>query len=234
MLSAINLHNPLFWGVLIGWILTVVLHEFSHGLVAWLGGDYTIRERGGLSLNPLQYIDPMMSIVLPVVFLVLGGIPLPGGATFIRRDLIRNRAWQVAVSAAGPAANFLIFLVLAVALNQRVGWVDYHLAVSNWPTEKIFVAALAFFQLFAGLLNLLPIPPLDGFQIISPFLPKKWAEQLMRPQVTMGLLLVFFFAIDSREFMTLLYRVMRPICQWVGVDLSVLVTGARVALFGQQ
>src|SRR5438067_13601707 len=100
MLSAVNVQNPLLWAVLIGWVLSVVLHEFAHGLVAYLGGDYTIRERGGLTLNPLQYVDPVMSIILPMVFLALGGIPLPGGATYVRTDLLRSRLWATAVAAA--------------------------------------------------------------------------------------------------------------------------------------
>src|SRR4051812_21418711 len=101
VLAIANLSHPLFWAVFIGWILSVVLHEFAHGLVASLGGDYTIRERGGLSLNPLQYVNPLLSIVLPIVFLLLGGIPLPGGMTYVRKDLLRRRAWETAVAAAG-------------------------------------------------------------------------------------------------------------------------------------
>src|SRR3954469_9534118 len=103
MLAAANFQNPLLWAVLIGWILSVVLHEFAHGLVGYLGGDYTIRERGGLSLNPLQYVHPIYSLLLPAIFLVLGGVPLPGGATYIRHDLLRSRWWDSAVSLAGPA-----------------------------------------------------------------------------------------------------------------------------------
>ena len=64
--------NALTWAVLVGWILSVVLHEFSHGLVAYWGGDYTIRERGGLTLNPFQYIDPLMSIAMPAMVLLMG------------------------------------------------------------------------------------------------------------------------------------------------------------------
>src|SRR5258708_7677798 len=107
MLAKIDLRSPLVWSLIIAWILTVVLHEFAHGIVAYWGGDYTIRERGGLTLNPLQYIDPVMSIALPVLFLVMGGIPLPGGATYVRTDLLRSRLWQTLVSLAGPAMNLL-------------------------------------------------------------------------------------------------------------------------------
>ena len=98
MLAAADFSNPLLWAVIIGWIFTVVLHEFAHGLVGYLGGDYTVRERGGLSLNPLQYIDPVNSIILPAVFLMMGGIPLPGGATFVRRDLLRKAAMVVVMT----------------------------------------------------------------------------------------------------------------------------------------
>lgn len=233
MLSAIEFHNPLFWGLLIGWVLTVVLHEFAHGLVAWLGGDYTIRERGGLSMNPLRYVDPVMSILLPVLFLAMGGIPLPGGATYVRRDLLRNRGWEIAVAAAGPLANFLIFFALAAALNERVGWVDYMVPVAKWPPEKTFVAALAFFQLFAGLINLLPIPPLDGFQMVGPLLPRDLERNLLQPGVSMGLLIAFFLLTQSRWFMPHMYDVMRPIAQAAGLDLAVLTRAASLALYGQ-
>src|SRR5881394_1631143 len=101
-----DMSNTLFWAVFIGWILSVVVHEFAHGLVAYLGGDYTIRERGGLTLNPFQYVDPLFSIIMPAIFLMMGGIPLPGGVTYIRRDLLRSNGWNSAVSLAGPVMNF--------------------------------------------------------------------------------------------------------------------------------
>src|SRR5205085_11053759 len=97
LLAMRDLGEPALWAVLIGWVMSVTLHEFAHGVVAYWGGDYTIRERGGLTLNPIQYVDPLMSIVLPIVFLLMGGIPLPGGATYVRRDLLKNRGWDAAV-----------------------------------------------------------------------------------------------------------------------------------------
>src|SRR5437660_3648866 len=102
--------NPrLFGAVLVGWIISVILHEFAHGIVAYWGGDYTIRERGGLTLNPLRYVDQLVSLALPALFLLMGGVPLPGGVTYIRRDLLRSRLWSSAVSAAGPVMNLLLF-----------------------------------------------------------------------------------------------------------------------------
>jgi len=170
MHDGIDFQNPLLWALIIGWILTVVLHEFAHGLVAYLGGDYTIRERGGLTLNPLQYIDPLMTIALPVIFLILGGIPLPGGATYIRRDLLRSKLWASLVSAAGTAMNLLIFALLCIAIHPSVGWIPYGQELSKWTNAQIFVTALAYTQILAVILNLVPIPPLDGFGIIDSYL----------------------------------------------------------------
>ncbi|HVO69994.1 MAG TPA: Clp protease N-terminal domain-containing protein, partial [Aggregatilineaceae bacterium] len=99
--------------VLVGWVFSVTLHEFCHALVAYLGGDYTVKDKGYLSFNPLKYAHPMLSIGLPLLFLALGGIGLPGGAVYIDRHRLKNKWWSAAVSAAGPAANLLLAILLA-------------------------------------------------------------------------------------------------------------------------
>jgi Zn-dependent protease len=219
MLAAVDFQNPLLWAILIGWILSVVLHEFAHGIVAYWGGDYTIRERGGLTLNPLQYVDPLMSIVLPVVFLLMGGVPLPGGATYIRRDLLRSKAWETAVSLAGPAMNLLLFLILCAFLLPRSGWIDPTLSVEQWTLAQKFVSAMAFLQLFAVLLNLVPVPPLDGFQAIAPYLPLDLRLKLSTPPWSQVLFYGYFLMVwRYRPFSEALYRAMEQIMQFVGVD----------------
>jgi Zn-dependent protease len=195
MLAMFDFQNPLLWAIVIGWIMSVVLHEFAHGIVAYWGGDYTIRERGGLTLNPLNYIDPVMSLLLPLIFLAMGGIPLPGGSTFVRRDLLRNKAWSTAVSLAGPAMNFLLFLGFCVLLHPRVGWIDPMLPVGDWTTAQKFVGAMAFLQLFAVLLNLVPVPPLDGFQAIAPYLPEETVYSLTTPPWSTTILIGFFLVV---------------------------------------
>jgi Zn-dependent protease len=154
--------------VLIGWIFTLCLHEFSHALVAYYGGDTTVREKGYLTFNPLKYTHPVYSIVLPLLFLVAGGIGLPGGAVYIEKWRLRSRGWMTAVSLAGPAANLLMAIVLGLVLHYA-------------PTDQSGVwpglAFLAFLQVSAVVLNLIPLPPFDGFGAIEPYLP---SDMLMR------------------------------------------------------
>src|SRR5215207_7857742 len=103
--------------VFFGWIFSLCLHEFSHALVAYLGGDYTVREKGYLTFNPLKYTHPFLSIILPLLILFMGGIGLPGGAVYIETWRIRNRYWLSVMSLAGPAANGLVAILLAILLK---------------------------------------------------------------------------------------------------------------------
>ena len=176
-----DFENPLFWAVFIGWVMSVVLHEFAHGIVAYWGGDCTIRERGGLTFNPLQYIDPVGILLLPILFLLMGGVPLPGGVTYVRRDLLRSRAWDTMVSLAGPAMNVLLFLACAIPLHPQVGWVDPWADANDWTPAQRLLATLAVLQGISVVLNLVPVPPLDGFQAIAPYMDEETRTKLMTP-----------------------------------------------------
>ena len=87
-----------------GALASMVLHEFSHGFVGYLGGDDTVKSRGFLTLNPLKYMDPVFSIAMPMLFVLLGGIPIMGGRTLIHRENLRGPWWGTAVSLAGPGS----------------------------------------------------------------------------------------------------------------------------------
>jgi len=195
MLAMVNFDNPLLWAVFIGWILSVVLHELAHGLVAHFGGDYTIRQRGGLTLNPLQYVDPVNSIVFPAIIFLAGGVPLPGGVTYVREDLLRNRAWRSAVSAAGPASNLLLCLLLVLPFHPAIGWLSPTPVGGQYSNAMLFLGAMALLQMMAALFNLVPVPPLDGFHIINPYLPGQVQEKLASPQVQMFAFWIFFLAV---------------------------------------
>lgn len=234
-LGAVDFRNPFLWAILIGWIMSVVIHEFAHGLVGYWAGDYTIRERGGLSFNPLQYVDPLMSIVLPAVFLLMGGIPLPGGVTYVRRDLIKSRIKNSLVSLAGPASNFLIFLACALPLHPRFGWLNPDLPMSQAPAFQVFLAAMAVLQLLAVILNLIPVPPLDGFQMVSPFLPREVRQKVMQPPMGMILFVGYFFILSNSHVMQYLFQAIFTFLHHLGFGIDTLEFFRRsynTALFG--
>lgn len=159
-----------------GWIASVCVHEFGHALVAYLGGDRMVVAHGYLSLNPLRYTNILLSVVMPVAFLLLGGIGLPGAAVYINHSAIRSRLWDSAVSLAGPVATLLCGLLIAIPFltPNHLVWMAGHVS---------FFAALAFLgfvEVIALVLNLLPIPGLDGFGIIRPWLPYSLQDLAIR------------------------------------------------------
>jgi Zn-dependent protease len=172
-----------FLFVVSGWVVSLCLHEYAHARSALHSGDISIGAKGYLTLNPLKYTHALLSIVLPVVFVIMGGIGLPGGAVFIERGRIRGRWRHSLISAAGPLVN--VFFAVALMLPFALG------ALDSWPTE--FLSALAFLamlQVTAAILNLLPIPGLDGYGIVEPWLSPATRRQV-EPFAQFGLLAVF-------------------------------------------
>jgi Zn-dependent protease len=149
-----------FLMVLGGWGVSLCLHEFGHAYVAFRGGDREVYFKGYLTLDPRKYTDPVFSLVLPLLILAVGGIPLPGGAVFINHHSLRNKRTESMVSLAGPFFNLLlgILLMIAVSVFQPTFWLAAALSY------------LALLQIFAFVLNILPIPGLDGWGAIEPWL----------------------------------------------------------------
>lgn len=157
----------IFVFILGGWIVSVSAHEFAHAFVADLGGDHSVRENGYLSFNPLKYTHLLLSVIMPVIFLLAGGIPLPGGAVYINRNAIRSPKWHSAVSAAGPLASLLMAVLMSIPFFFKlISQSAFETATMLWAA----LAALIMLNIAGVLLNLLPIPPLDGFGIIAPWL----------------------------------------------------------------
>jgi Zn-dependent protease len=185
-----------FVTVTVFWVFSVCLHEFGHAIVAYHGGDTTVREKGYLTLNPLRYTHPVYSLLVPVVFLLLGGIGLPGGAVYINDRLLRSRGWRTAVSLAGPLMNVL--LILCLGLPFAFGWID----ASPDNPAAYSIAFLIMLQFSAVLLNLLPVPPLDGFQAIAPWLPERVRNQFYAQSnaLLLGLFLVLWYVEPANRF----------------------------------
>jgi Zn-dependent protease len=148
--------------VLAGWAVSLCLHEFAHAAVAYRSGDWMVRARGYLTLDIRRYTNVGLTFVLPVLFLLLGGIPLPGGAVWIEHRAIRSRGARSLVSAAGPAVN----LALGLALTLVVATVPMPVGLAAG------LSCLALIQMLAFVLNMLPVPGLDGFGVLEPWLPR--------------------------------------------------------------
>jgi Zn-dependent protease len=156
-----------FLFVVSGWLVSLCLHEYAHALLAYRAGDVGVVERGYLTLNPLKYSHPLLSIVLPLVALVLGGIGLPGGAVWVDRHYVRSRLADSLISFAGPATNVLFTIALVV---------PFWFGVDVWAHLNFWAATvfLAFLQLTASFLNFMPIPGVDGGNLIEPWLNDQW------------------------------------------------------------
>jgi len=205
-----------------GWITSVCVHEFAHALVAYLGGDMSVKDSGYLDMNPLRYTNVLLSLVMPVLFLLLGGIGLPGGAVFINRSSLRSRTWDSAVSVAGPVGTLLcgVLVVLPFVIPGHGSWIN--------QTNLNFFAALAFLgfiEAVALVLNLLPVPGLDGFGIIRPWLPYS-LQGLAIQYGQLGIIAVFAALWLVPPFSSAFFQLVLDITTFAGID-------PRLIFYGQ-
>ena len=143
--------------VLVGWVFSLTLHEFSHAFVAYRGGDYTVKDKGYLTFNPLKYTHPVYSILLPLVFLLLGGIGLPGGAVYIETWRLYSRKWHTAalfnLLPVPPFDGFgAIRPYLSQTWNERMA--DFS-QISMWVVLALFWYVPLIGNLFWGLVGLI-------------------------------------------------------------------------------
>lgn len=210
--------------VAVGWILSVVVHEFAHAYVAYRAGDHTIVGKGYLTLDPLKYTDLTTSILLPLIVLAVGGIGFPGGAVYLREDLMRSRVGRSLASLAGPLGTLAVLVALSAGLaaDRAFGVDDSALARA--------ASFLALLQGFALVLNLLPLPGLDGFGVIRPFLPPAIRQGALRlgNLVFIGLFVAIFFIPAVNDA---LFRVVLTITDLFGVSRPEIGAGLRAFRF---
>ncbi|MFF0742646.1 site-2 protease family protein [Streptomyces sp. NPDC004111] len=172
-----------FLFVTAAWVVSLCLHEYAHARTALHSGDISIGAKGYLTLNPLKYTHALLSIVLPIIFVIMGGIGLPGGAVFIERGRIQGRWKHSLISAAGPLTNVVFAIVCTAPF-----WLD---ALDGVPAAfRYALGFLALLQVSAAILNFLPVPGLDGYGVIEPWLSHRFRRQI-EPYAPFGLLFVF-------------------------------------------
>jgi len=155
-------------GVLVALLVGLTFHEFSHAYVADQLGDHRPRALGRVSLNPINHIDPMGAIMIVLVGFGWAK-PVPVNPVALRPG---RRAMSL-VAAAGPTANVVVALAAAVVyrLLDAFGVSGFALSIAAWAV---------FFNFVLAIFNLLPIPPLDGYNIVLPFLPPRIAWEVQR------------------------------------------------------
>jgi len=167
-------------------LIAVIFHEVAHGYVAnWLGDD-TAKRAGRLTLNPLPHIDPIGSVILPLVLLLshsgfLFGWAKPVPVSFAR--LGKPKRDMVLVAAAGPLTNLALATLAAAvfhAIRVRGGvGSDALFEYLLYPVAMIAQRAVLM-NVFLGIFNLVPIPPLDGGRVLTGLLPLDWARQFAK------------------------------------------------------
>jgi Zn-dependent protease len=163
-------------------LFAITVHEASHGYAAKYFGDLTAEKMGRISLNPFRHIDPIGTIILPAITLIVGGVlfgwakPVPVNFANLRNPK-KDMLW---VAAAGPASN----LVMAIAWGILLGFVQRGLQAGEFPTVANLFIDMAYVGITINIvlmvLNLLPMPPLDGGCIAVSLLPNNLAMQLSR------------------------------------------------------
>lgn len=152
-------------------LMAVVFHEYAHGYVANRWGDTTAKDQGRLTLNPLPHLDPIGTILFPLINMLSGMNLLFGWARPVPIDPRRFRKYRPGlfwVSLAGPAMNVLLAIASAAVLCAMIKWLDKDFYFFDPFVLMAQVSVTLNFAL--AIFNLIPLPPLDGSKIVESFL----------------------------------------------------------------
>jgi Zn-dependent protease len=207
--------------IMVLWLHFLALHEYAHARVAYAGGDTTVADKGYLTLNPFRFASFTLSVVFPLLILAIGGIPLPGGCVYIDKTRLRSRVWDSLVAGAGIAAEIVVLPVLLLPY----WFMEVDPNSIFWATYAFFI----FLLVFSLILNLLPVPPLDGYGIIEPFLPQSVTD-VMENVKPAGFWIVFVVAIGLRRE---LFTATAWITSILGVDVKLAMDGYKAFTFSQ-
>lgn len=159
-------------------IMSVVVHEFSHGYVAYLFGDNTARLSGRLTLNPIKHLDPVGSVILPLALILMGTNFIIGWARpvpYNPNNLSHGNLAKFFVSIAGILSNLLIAIIFALVIRVGPSLLGIPLfSVSGLSPLYMISSIIVFTNLILAIFNLMPIPPLDGSKILFSVIPARY------------------------------------------------------------
>jgi Zn-dependent protease len=168
--------------------MSVVIHEVSHGYAALALGDPTAKYQGRLTLNPISHLDPVGSILIPLIGYFAGGFiigwakPVP-----FNPYNLRNQKWGEAIVAiAGPLSNISLAVIFGLLIRFTSGQAFMTPAFSSLASFVVMI------NITLAIFNLVPIPPLDGSKILFAILPYKW-QSFKSSLEKYGMILVFIF-----------------------------------------
>lgn len=172
-------------------IMSVVIHEVSHGYAANLLGDPTAKYAGRLTLNPIKHLDPMGSVVFPLLLALFHSPVVFGWAKPVPFNPynLKNQKWGPGlVAISGPLSNFLVAIIFGLLIK-------FSPFLSFLPSSFFEIASLiVLINLVLGIFNLVPIPPLDGSKVLFAFLPFRWHNiEIFLEKYGIFLLLIFIF-----------------------------------------
>lgn len=187
-------------------VVSVVVHEVSHGWTAYVLGDPTAKLAGRLTLNPIKHLDPIGSLIVPLVLSLLpGGIvfgwakPVPYNPYNLR---VKNGPAYVAFS--GPASNFAIAIIFGLLIRSG-------LALSLLGQQSLpILSTIVLINIMLGLFNLIPVPPLDGSTILFSFFPQssKVVEFFYRYQLAIILVIILSAGFIINGLLTFVFRLL--------------------------
>ncbi len=164
-------------------MFTIVLHEVAHGFVAYQLGDTTAKRAGRLTLNPINHIDPVGTIAMPIILLlihspIMFGWAKPVPVNFNALDNPKRDMGIVAL--AGPVANFVIAILFAIVGKFLLMVLPTDSAIAIWIYDNMVNGILI--SLVIGIFNLFPVLPLDGGRIIVSILPQKYSQEFQKTE----------------------------------------------------
>ncbi len=212
----------LFVASIVVLIISVIVHEVAHGYAAEMLGDPTARLAGRLTLNPIKHIDPVGSILVPGILILSGVRFLIGWAKpvpYNPYNFQRGGKWGEAfVAFAGPGVNILLALIFGILIRFLLP-----AGMLSQPLLEIF-SVVVYINLLLALFNLIPIPPLDGSKVITPFLPYRAAQTYRGIEAWAGATGFIGLFLFIYLFMTFISPVFGSFLSW----LFALITGIGI------